>query len=268
MIEAARLRGEEFDGWRIEACPWPESPKLPRGRWATDEEVAPLRWSLTKDEVRRLRALSRESAGVLCGALKRVRRGWSEHEVAGAIAGPLRARGIFPHVLLVGADGRVDRYRHPIPTRARVRRKVMVALCAQKGGLITCLTRIVHFGRLPRELRRRHDAVCAVDAALHAATRPGRRWCDLLETAIRVYRETGYADEWKLHHQGGPMGYEPRDFKATPSETRLVVESQAVGWNPSITGTKSEDTMLSTGEVLTGTRDWPMNGSRPDILVL
>jgi hypothetical protein len=62
------------------------------------------------------------------------------------------------------------------------------------------------------------------------------------------------------------MGYEPRDFKATPTETRTVVVHQAVGWNPSITGTKSEDTILSDGEMLTSTRDWPMCGTRPDVL--
>jgi antitoxin VapB len=82
----------------------------------------------------------------------------------------------------------------------------------------------------------------------------------------QVYRETGYADEWKQHHQGGPMGYEGRDYKATPTETRRVVENQAVGWNPSITGTKSEDTILSSGEVITAMKNWPVCGSRPDIL--
>jgi len=66
--------------------------------------------------------------------------------------------------------------------------------------------------------------------------------------------------------RGGPMGYEGRDFKATPTETREVVEDQAVGWNPSIAGTKSEDTILSSGEVLTLTKDWPLRGGRPDIL--
>jgi len=39
-----------------------------------------------------------------------------------------------------------------------------------------------------------------------------------------------------------------------------------VGWNPSITGTKSEDTILSSGEVITGMKNWPVCGSRPDIL--
>ena len=62
------------------------------------------------------------------------------------------------------------------------------------------------------------------------------------------------------------MGYEPRDFLVTPSETRTVQTNQLVGWNPSIAGTKSEDTILSGGEVITTMPDWPMCGTRPDIL--
>jgi Xaa-Pro dipeptidase len=84
---------------------------------------------------------------------------------------------------------------------------------------------------------------------------------------VTAYAEQGYADEWLKHFQGGPMGYATRDFWATPTEQRFIAENQAVGWNPSITGTKSEDTMLSTGEVLTQTPGWPMNGTRPDIMV-
>jgi antitoxin VapB len=107
-----------------------------------------------------------------------------------------------------------------------------------------------------------------VDATLHSGTIPGRRWCDVFAEAQRTYAQTGFADEWKKHHQGGPMGYELRDFKATPTEMRTVQPSQLVGWNPSITGTKSEDTIISGGEVITIDPDWPEGpGSRPEILV-
>ncbi|MBI2930076.1 MAG: M24 family metallopeptidase [Planctomycetes bacterium] len=266
-IEAARLKDEEFrDGWSWEVVPWWETPKLPEGRWATDEDVAELRFSLTRDELKRLRLLGRESAEAMATVLKNTGIGWTEHEVAGALTWRLRERGIFPHVLMVAADERADRYRHPIPTSTAIRRKAVASLCAQRQGLIVCLTRVVHFGSVPKDLRRRHDAVCAVDAALHAATRPGHCWGDLLREAIAVYRRTGFPNEWKKHHQGGPMGYECRDFKVTLEEKRVVKENQAVGWNPTISGTKSEDTILSSGEVLTPTDDWPMNGGRPDIL--
>jgi antitoxin VapB len=45
------------------------------------------------------------------------------------------------------------------------------------------------------------------------------------------------------------------------SETRKIQLNQAIAWNPSITGTKSEDTILVREkgvEVLTPTPHWPM----------
>ncbi len=270
-IESRRLAEEEFgDAWEIEEHGWWRTPRPPRGRFATDfpdDPFADLRAPLTPPEVDRIRELGRGSAEVLEDVLPSTRPGDTEHELAARIQARFSALGISVPILLVAADERIAKYRHPIPTGKRIRKTVMAAVCPRRYGLTVALTRIVHFGkRLPSDFRRRHDAVCAVDAALHAATRPGARWCDILAEGVRVYRDTGYADEWTLHHQGGPMGYEGRDFKATPAETRRVVERQPVGWNPSIAGTKSEDTILSSGGILTAMRGWPLCGSRPDIL--
>lgn len=271
-IEAPRLRAEELPGeWEIEEAPWWQPPPAPEGRFAQDfpdDVLAPLRFELTPGEIERVRALGRDAADVMQRVLKcELAPGWSELRLAGALAGGLRARGIRAHVLLVAADERIGRFRHPLPTEAPIRGMAMAAICAQRYGLIVSITRLVRFGPPSGDLRRRHDAVCAVDEALHAATRPGVRWCDALAAGLAVYERTGFGQEWKLHHQGGPMGYECRDFKATPDETRPVLDNQLVGWNPSITGTKSEDTILSSGEVLTAMADWPMCGTRPDILV-
>src|SRR5262249_31329898 len=137
-----------------------------------------------------------------------VKPGMTEWHLGGALASWLRDRGIFGHVILVAADERIGKYRHPIPTAKPIDKCVMVAICGQRKGLIVSFTRVVHFGKLPSELRRKHDAVCQVDRALHAATRAGSRWCDVLDAGINTYRETGFAEEWKKHHQGGPMGYE------------------------------------------------------------
>jgi peptidase M24-like protein len=265
-IEARRLADEEFGSeWDVRATNWWKKAPPPKGRFATDfpdDPFAELRASLTDFELSEIRRFGEAAAAWLEAYLKRLRPGMTELEIAHAGASPFS----FP-VFLVAADERIAKYRHPIPTRKKVEKTVLVAVCPRSRGLTVAMTRIVHFGKqLPPDLRRRHEAVCRVDAALHAATAPGQRWCDILEVGIQIYRETGFADEWKHHHQGGPMGYEGRDFKATPTETRRVVEHQAIGWNPSITGTKSEDTILSSGEVLTTSADWPMCGSRPDIL--
>lgn len=271
-IEYPRLRDEEFDaGWRFATRDWFEAgPSVPEG-WACDEPAdfcQPLRASLSAPEIETVRALGRDCADVMQHAMRSVRRGLSEHELAGRIVGDLRARGIFTPVMLVAADERLRSYRHPIPTHHKIDRVVMAAICAQRHGLIVSITRVVHFGAVSEDLRRRHQACCAVNKAYLDATRPGTSWGDILHKGIETYAAHGYEGEWKLHHQGGPMGYTARDFVATPGETRTVQEHQLVGWNPTVTGTKCEDTILSTGEVLTGMNDWPMKGGQADILVL
>jgi antitoxin VapB len=78
--------------------------------------------------------------------------------------------------------------------------------------------------------------------------------------ATEEYRKFGFPDEWKKHHQGGPVGYEPREFFATPSAVEEVAIGQAYAWNPSITGAKSEDTILvgeQENEILTTIPGWP-----------
>ncbi len=137
----------------------------------------------------------------------------------------------------------------------------MLVLCGRRWGLVCSITRLVHFGRLPDELRRKSEAVAQVDAAFIAATRPGRTLGEIFEVAQGAYAQTGFADEWTLHHQGGPAGYEPREYVAVPGSTDVVAAGQTYAWNPSITGAKSEDTILvgeNSNEVLTTIADWPM----------
>ena len=54
------------------------------------------------------------------------------------------------------------------------------------------------------------------------------------------------------------MGYSARDIKVNASTTELVQENQAFCWNPSITGTKSEDCFIAT-------RNGPLMISNPVI---
>lgn len=271
-IEHQRLHDEEFAGdLDYQVRDWfTPPPPTPEG-WLTDESVdfcQALRASLSAAELDAVRTLARDCADVMQQVMHDVRPGMTEHQLAARITGDLRAHGIFTPVMLVAADQRLPAYRHPIPTYHKINRTVMAAICAQRHGLIVSITRLVHFGPMHDDLRRRHLACQQVNAALHDATRPGARWCDILQKAIDTYDARGYQDEWKLHHQGGPMGYAARDFVATPTETRTVQPDQLVGWNPTVTGTKCEDTMLSTGEVLTSMNDWPTTDGQADILVV
>ena len=154
----------------------------------------------------------------------------------------------------------------------------MLVASVRRHGLQASATRLVHFGELPAELRDRHNACALVDACFNLETRPGASAGQIFARAMHTYAAAGYPDEWRLHHQGGACGYAGRDYKATPASDEVVLENQAFAWNPSITGTKSEDTVLATSggpEVLTPAYDWPMVDTeyhgqvfpRPDILI-
>lgn len=236
------------------------------------------RQSLTEEEIERYKWLGRNAGECLELAAREAEPGMPEHEIAALIDRRLYARGIVPTLTLVATDERIDKYRHPIPTDKKLERRAMLVTGSRKWGLIVSATRMVQFGALPEELRRRHDSVARVDAALISATRPGARMGDVFGEAMDAYSETGYPGEWKLHHQGGPTGYRAREFKVYETTDAVIVENQAFAWNPSITGTKTEDTIVATSSgpiILSETDDWPkveveIGGRvipRPDVLV-
>ncbi|KXK32583.1 MAG: hypothetical protein UZ16_OP3001002577 [Candidatus Hinthialibacteria bacterium OLB16] len=136
---------------------------------------------------------------------------------------------------------------------------------------------MVSFGKVSNELRHKQEAVCRVDTVLNLASTPGTPLSEVLQQGIEQYALEGFSDEWHHHHQGGLTGYEGRDVRATPDAPDLIQAPDAVAWNPSITGVKSEDTFLVRDkgvENLTLSEDWPQITSstslgtlaRPDIL--
>lgn len=282
-IEQARVLEEELSGlgYASEAWQWwtggllPAVERLaPGARVGSDAAVAgtqPVgaalarcRWSLLEPEIERYRWLGGRVGEAMAATCRQVRPGMTEWAIAGMLAGRLVAEGILPTVLLVAADERAYRYRHPVPTEKQVQRHVMVVVCGRKWGLIVSATRIVHFGKPDDDLTRKHRAVMQVDATLIGSTRPGAVIGDIFRAGQEAYARAGYAEEWKQHHQGGPTGYAGREFRATPESKEVVVENQAFAWNPSIAGTKSEDTMIATSG---GPEILSLSGGFPTIAV-
>lgn len=298
VIEADRLRNEEGfgeGGWQVVAGPWYEPnsslQELTAGlRVGTDQlggqgdgfvdvsgDVAQLRWTLLPAEVERFRQLGRDAGEAIGVAARAVRPGMTEYEIAGLLAEATYRHGATPIVVLVSTDERTMLRRHPLPTGKRLEHVAMLVLCARRHGLVASVTRMVHFGPVPGELRRKLRAVAQVDAFTILATKPGAKANDIFAGLQRAYAEAGYPDEWQHHHQGGLAGYEPREYVATPGTDHRVEASQVFAWNPSVPGAKSEDTFLITEgepELLTPTPDWPQQEvdaggkamQRPDIL--
>ncbi|RLN95219.1 hypothetical protein BBJ28_00007961 [Nothophytophthora sp. Chile5] len=117
------------------------------------------------------------------------------------------------------------------------------------------------------DLLRRHEAATYVDAVLIANTRTaGTKAGDMLTIAQNAYAEKGFEGEWNYHHQGGCAAYKRREWVANPSVDRVTGLNQAYAWNPSVAGTKSEDTILCYAnaqgkpvvEVISTSPDWPV----------
>ncbi len=279
-IEEPRLRDEErLDklGFTFVVEPWhsrgPALERLTRGwRMASDHpedgrggdirrELVRLRATLTSGEQDRLRVGARLAAAAMREAALSVRTGMTEHEVAASLMTASRRRGGAPIVTLVGSDERIFRYRHPLPTAKTVERYVMLVLCFRYRGLVTALTRSVHFGALPDNLLETARAVARIDARMIAGTHPGRSLAEMFALARQAYADEGQADAIERHHQGGPIAYLAREALATPAGDWRIEPGQAFAWNPSLGGAKSEDTILLTddgAETLSMVDGWPV----------
>jgi len=237
-----------------------------------------LRHTLLEDEVVRFREVCRDTGEALGNAARTIEPGQSELEIAGLLSLELRRKGLVPIVVLVAVDERIRRFRHPLPTGGRLTRYAELIVCGRRKGLVGAATRSVHFGKVPEEIQTRHQAVMKVDAAAMLGTRAGRPLRDVLHDIRETYAKTGFSDEWQKHHQGGLIGYQAREYLVNPTDQHVAELNQGFAWNPSITGAKSEDTMLLTvdgPEILTHTPDWPEQEiiigaralPRPEILV-
>jgi len=277
-IESPRLTLEEElakQGWDFHISPWysgkDKISELTGGmKLGADfsfpkaldlsQEIAQLRFNLTSEESNRFRALGSLCAQGMQQAIMIVSPGMSEFEAAGLLSQAVESRGVQVTVNLIAFDDRIFSYRHPLPTSKKLQHYAMLVVCGRKWGLICSLTRLIHFGPLPDDVRHKAEAVAQIDAAMIAATRPENTMGDVFHKVQAAYASVGFPDEWQLHHQGGLAGYEPREIIATPMSSQPILLGQAYAWNPSITGVKSEDTILvgeQTNEILTEIVNWP-----------
>ncbi len=278
-IEAPRLNEEKIDRleYEVRVFPWFEKGAFSKeiqgiagkGRIASDtplgdcenlpEDFWKLRNPLLPDEIERYRKVGYDASVALMEGMRSAGPGYKEFEIEAIIAASCLKRQLRTPVLLVACGDRIDRYRHPLPKEVPYQDRMMAVLCAERGGLIVNLTRFLYTRRIPKTLDRRHEAVAAVAAAAIAASRPGRRLGEVFDGLVKAYAKAGYPDEWQLLHQGGPTGYATRDLHVTGETAETVMAGQALAWNPSLPGVKSEDTILVTEkgfDILTRGEDW------------
>ncbi|RJS93039.1 Xaa-Pro peptidase family protein [Salinisphaera sp. Q1T1-3] len=233
---------------------WPGAADV--GDWLIEQ-----RFDLNAAECRRFAELGRATATRVEAVARRLRIGMTEREVEAEILHDCLAVGIRPVCTLVAFDDRIDAFPHPIPTERRLQRRALITVGAARDGLNVSLTRLVHFGSPDTAARERLQQLAGIHARTLACLRVGMPLAEVFDTITAAYAAVGVPEGWQRHHQGGPAGYGCRDRILAPGVAGHVVADQAFAFNPTLPGSKNEDTALLTGdgvEWLTRTGDWPL----------
>ena len=286
--EAGRIAAEELpSGVTLHSVPWYGNLHEVAAAVGTTGKAAPLaeaaiaaelraaRQQLLPAESARYARLSADVAAIMTDVLSTARPETTEFELVSALAGQVVAAGAEPLVLLCNGSSRSE-FRHPLATHAPLGRRAMAVVCARRDGLVANITRWVRFDAGTPEESDAEARIAAVEADIFDATVPGSRLDRIFAEIQAAYARHGFgAEQWELHHQGGPAGYAGRDPRVTAAATDTVVLNQAFTWNPSGPGVKIEDTVQLTEsglQVLTVDPRWPtttVNGlERPATLQL
>jgi Xaa-Pro dipeptidase len=213
------------------------------------QEIQALRYELLPVEIDRYLWMGAKASRAIESVLKDfVRPGMTESEVVGELSKILWKDRIDSMCYQSAADARAYKFRHAIPTERTIEKYLMLNVNARKWGLVTTVTRIVHFGPVPAALRKQYADTVYIECGMMHETTPGAAMADIFAKTCQLYEGLGYKDEWRLHHQGGAQGYRNRDYLMKPSSPERVRENQCICWNPSIAGTKSEDAFIAQSQ--------------------
>ncbi len=259
--EAATAAVAEISGGRESGTDIPFG-----GARLLESEIRALRTPLTESEIAKYRWLGKACGQALSDAAHLIRPYMTERGIDALVSAALEKRAIHAVNIRVAADARMSLFPDvPSSDGAKVERLVRIEVHARRWGMDAALTRCVHFGPLPEDIRRKQEASAAVVAGYWARTLPGATAGALLEGAIADYAAAGFPDEWKSTDQGGAIGYGGWDWLARPGSQDRARSGQTFAWHPSVGGVRIEETILVQGEnleILTQTDDWPVAEAR------
>jgi Xaa-Pro aminopeptidase len=218
------------------------------GRYSGEHvDITPMRTLLSQSEIGTYRILGRECDEIFSAIVPTLKSEMTELEVQGLLYEAMAKRDIEPVLALVFSEDSSLRYRHNLSRDVKLGKRGFASICARRRGLIVSSSRSFMF-EAADDVLRQHEQNCYVDAVAIGSSRPGVKLSEAFGRLIEAYEKVGRAGEWKFHHQGGIAGYLPREVHANLRSDVHLREGNAVAWNPTIRGTKSEDTVLIGNE--------------------
>jgi Xaa-Pro dipeptidase len=211
-----------------------------------NDKINPLRYSLTENEICRYQYLGDTLSAVLEQYIASVKPGMTEFEVTGGLSEALWKHNIDQVLFLVSADERAYKYRHGVPVGKKLKNHLNISVNGRYKGLITTVTRMVHFGKIDEALLKQLDGTCEIECRTISSISVGNDDIAAFHTCRKAYEDLGYGGMWRLHGQGGSQGYNNRDYIITPSKHYITQPNQCYCFNPVIDGTKTEDAFIAT----------------------
>jgi Xaa-Pro aminopeptidase len=205
-------------------------------------------------EILRIRRAVDLGASLFRIALKKIRPGVTEVEVAAAMEYEARRAGAesmsFPTILASGARSAIV---HGRASGARIPRRgfVVCDFGVILAGYCSDRTRTVHVGRPSAEARRLYEAVLEAQQAAIAAVRPGATAADVDGAARRVLRKRKLA-QYFTHSTGHGLGLEiheaPRlaEGQTHKLEPGMVITIEPGAYLPGKWGVRIEDVVVVT----------------------
>ena len=159
----------------------PLNPKIR----AIENLIAPCRFELTVGEIRRYRKLGKDAGEALGKIFQKIEPGETELEIARKVKAALAVYQINSVVTLVGADERIEKFRHPLPTENIWKKVVLIAVCAKHEGLIANLSRIACVGEIPTNCAKNRFRRAGF-AEISSADKIGKSGAELYQTRLRL----------------------------------------------------------------------------------
>ena len=207
-------------------------------RWiAASGAVEALRARKEPQEIAQMRKAGVLAGEVLAAALKLLKPGVRELEIAAEIEYQMRQRGASGRAFeTIVAFGERSAYPHARPTAKRLRKNELVVLDlgAILGHYCSDITRTVFVGRAPARVRRWYRAVQEAQSAAIAAVKADVRCGDVDAAARQILTGHGL-DRYFIHSTGHGLGLEVHeDPRVARGQKQILVPGNVITIEPGV----------------------------------
>jgi Xaa-Pro aminopeptidase len=216
------------------------------------------------DEIAKIRKSVQVNSEAYARAIKRLRPGVTEQDVAAEIEFQMKVLGAekpaFDTIVAAGPRSALP-HAHPTPYRLTETELLLIDMGASVEGYSSDMTRVVHLGRAPKRIGQMYKAVLEAQLAGIAAVREGVT-AGRIDAATRNVLKKHKLDKTFIHSTGHGLGLEihegPRLGKKEPTKLQagMAITIEPGAYIEGLGGIRIEDTVLVTAkgcEVLTPT---------------